>query len=1134
MTITLTKRHLITMLFVLLFCGFSLSWYLLPSFYWLFGPAMAITVFAAIFLWLTHSEDDEVKQRKALEKQDKLTINKLFSAVLRELKDRGQYQQKYRLPWYLFISHNMQADNAVLSQMGFKHSSVINIDNQLAVQIWLKNNAVMIAVNLSEHDHRVLNCTKLLLRKLKGFRPRQALNGVLLSQSIDQLLKLDKSNNKQMANDSRLMIDDAQKLCGQKLPLYVLFNQMANLADFCQFFSSLEENHLEGCFGALNKNPAQAESFTLAWFNSAFDDLCHRMGQAVVFAIDNQLNESFRRSVIAAPIQFRQIKTDISLYLSELLLSKTSSKEYQFRGLFFTNTENNATSIDPLTKQVAYKLDHDEMVIPDELKISHSLFVAELFNDFIRPEAGMAQVNKFRKRLHITFQASYFVFTLSVLGLTAVLLKVNFDYYQSLNANTLIQLDSYKESVQKSPYQNINLTGNVNQLRLLGAVYRDYKKPTPAYISKLVPNPSLLKALEKTYHTELLNVLLPSLVSDIEARLVSSQQAVNIVQTADFLSLAKSLQRHSSTDWQALKEYYQQTFEINSEVDKTWLGHLMVLMDDLYLLGIAKVDVNQQLVENAESILNTVNRSQVIFNYIIALPQFSSVVDIQDELGTKFFQLYEVKDSSLLHVPTIYTPQGYSALNLNAKSPFIRDIITGNKSLLGEQLNEFEVNNLVQQLQRLYQRAYINYWLGFIDNMSLKSISKLGVSYSLKLLTTQKDAPLSQLYEVISYYTYPKLQSAASQPNKESSTGKQADTKTDKKAALLLDDKPIAVMPTAKQRLMEKVIQEKFSVFHDFIKADENGISKLSNLVSHFTQVKKWLDKSNKSNKVDVEYFQQLSAVDKDQSLYQLNETVVEIELLDDYKSELINVISKDIHQNVASYLDKQWQQQMTTPFSTLFANKFPFNITSEASVTLKEFNRYFREEGLFDQYTKQLFAKFKQVEGQVFLNSFIPNEAIYISSETLTQLAKLAEIRQVLYRQGQSKLSIPFKVNVKSMSANLLKFELFSQRTLMSYQHGPKLWQDFVWPNLTNQNELMAVFTDTQGQKNTLSYSGDWAWLQLIYQNYQNTQSQTEIVLGKENKDISLILRVESDVNPLTPLFFSQFMPPKKLLKPQ
>ena len=1126
MTITLTKRHLITALFILLFCGFSFSWYLLPSFYWLFGPAMAFTVITAIVLWFTHREDDDVKQRKAIEKQDKLTINKLFKSLIRELKDRGQYKQKYRLPWYLFISRNIQADSAVLSQMGFKHSSVINIDSQLAVQIWLKNNAVMIAVNLSEHDHRALNCTKLLLRKVKSFRSRQALNGVLLSQSIDHLLNQDKSNNKQMANDSRLVIDTAQKLCGQKLPLYVLFNQMANLADFCQFFASLEENNLEGCFGAMNNQPSQVESFTLAWFNSAFDDLCHRMGKAIVFAIDHQLNESFRRSVIAAPVQFRQVKSDISLYLSELLLSKTSSQEYQFRGFFFTNTENNATVVDPLTKQIAYQLDHHEMVVSDGIKLSHSIFVAELFNRFIRPEAGMAQVNKLRGRLLLTFQISYFVFILSIIGLTAGLFKVNFDYYQSLNAETLVKLDSYKKSIKKAPYQSGNLADNVKKLIQVEKIYRNYKKPTPAYISELVPNPSLFKALRKTYHKELLNVLLPSLVSDIEAKLLSNQQSGNILQTASLLSLAKSLQIHSSDDWLVIKTYYQKNYKIHNSIDKTMVNNLMVLMDDLFLLGIPKVNINQNVILNAESMLNTVNRTEVIFNYIKKLPRFSSVVNINDELGNKFLQLYSVKNNSLLQVPVIYTPQGYSSLNLNANAPLIRDIVSGNKSLLGEQLNEFEINNLVQQLQRLYQKAYITYWRGFIDNISLKPITEDNLSFNLNLLTTTKDAPLGQLYDVIAYYTSPKLQSVSPKPVQKN--------ETDKTSALLLDNKPASVMPSADQKLMEKAIQEKFSVYHELIKADENGVSKLSNLTTHFTKVKKWLDKSNQNNDDDAEYFQQLSSIDKDQSLYQLSETIAGIEQLDDYSNALVSLINNSIRQTVVSYLNKQWQQKLSAPFYSLFAQKFPFNVKGESSVTLKEFNRYFKDDGIFDQYSTQLLAKFKRVEGQVFINSFIPNEAIYVSKEALTQLDKLAEIRQVLYKQGKSQFTIPFKLNVKSMSANLLKFELFSQRTLMSYQHGPKLWQDFVWPDLSTQNELLAVFTDTKGQKNTMNYNGDWAWLQLIYQNYQSDQGNTEIVLGEENKDIRLILTVDSDQNSLSPLFFSQFLPPKQLLQSQ
>ncbi|MCJ8318835.1 MAG: hypothetical protein MJK12_04325 [Colwellia sp.] len=1121
MTITLTKQHLIALLFTLLFFSFSLSWYIFPSLYWLLGPAMALTVISAIVLWFRNREDDAVKQRKTLEKQDKLTVKRLFNLLLRELKDRGQYKQKYRLPWYLYISHNIQSDSTVLTQMGFRHSSLINIDSNFVIQVWLKNNAVMLTVNLSEDDYRSLNCIKLLISRVKAFRSRQALNGILLSQSIEHLLSKDKTHNKQMAHDSRVVVDEAQRLCGQKLPLYVLFNQMANLADFCPFFSSLEDHQLEGCFGAINSSSQSIGTFTLPWFNNAFDGLCSQMGRAVVFALERQLNEAFRRSVIAAPAQFRQIKGDISFYLTELLQAKTSSQEYQFRGFFFTNTESNSAAIDPLTKRVAYQLEHHEMIVPDGEKFSHSIFITEFFNRFVRPEAGMAQVNKVRQRILFAFKVSYWLFILGIVGTTAGLLKVNFDYYQSLNLETLMKLEGYKKSIQQAPYHINKLAENIKELDKLSNIYRDYKRPVPAYIFELVPNPSLLPALEKTYHTELLNILLPSLVRDIETKLFSYQQSGNILQTAKLLSLTKSLQTHSHTDWLALKNYYQQVNEENALIP----NGLLRLMDDLYFFGIPEITVNKKLITQAELKIHTKNSAQVIYDYIKALPQFSSVVDVHEELGNNFEQLFQIQDSAILQVPFIYTPQGFAALNLNANATLIKETVDSNKALLGDQINEFQINNLVQQLQRLYQREYINYWRGFINNISLKPIENHSVSYSLSLLVAETDAPLKQLYDVIGYYTSPKLQALVS--------NKITESNTDKTTSLLKKISPPAT-PSEDQRLMEKTIKDEFSRYHYFIKTDENGVSKLSNFVSHFAKVKIWLDKARKSNDINAEYFQQLTSTEIDQSLYQLSQLKPDIKKLDDYKKAFVSLTNANIQKLVTTYIDKQWKQQVNSPFYTLFAKTFPFSLKSQSSANLKQFNRYFKLGGLFDQHTERLLVKFNRADGQIFLNGFMPNDAIYVSTVALEQLTKLEEIQQVLYQQGKKQFSIPFKLNVKSMSASLLKFELFSQRSLMSYQHGPKLWRDFVWPDLTTKSELLAIFTNTAGQKTTINYSGDWAWLRLIYQNYQMNLTQTEIKLNHKSDEIRLIIAVESDENPLEPTFFSQFRPPEQLIRAQ
>ena len=131
MTFTLTKKHLITSILVMLFSSFSLAWFIFPNLAWYFGIAIIVVLITAITLWLLNKDEAVVKQQKLLEKQDVQLVKKLFQYFLRELKDRGQQKQKYRTPWYLFISHDLSADESVLSQMGFRNSIAVKFDKQL-------------------------------------------------------------------------------------------------------------------------------------------------------------------------------------------------------------------------------------------------------------------------------------------------------------------------------------------------------------------------------------------------------------------------------------------------------------------------------------------------------------------------------------------------------------------------------------------------------------------------------------------------------------------------------------------------------------------------------------------------------------------------------------------------------------------------------------------------------------------------------------------------------------------------------------------------------------------------------------------------------------------------------------------
>ncbi len=1124
MTFTLTKKHLLSALLLCLFIAFSLAWLLTDKLSWVYAIAAVLILITASILWALNNEEPAVKKQKFLEKKYQQLINKLFKSFLQELKDRGQNKRKYRLPWYLFVSHDSASDQRVLAQMGFRNSSVNSIGKQLPTQIWLKNDAVIIVVEMSNEGYRALSCLKLLIKQLKKFRARQCLNGVICSQSVAYLLQHDKNDSQQMASDNRLMINEVQNLCGQKLPIYVLFNQMAGLADFCQFFSSLNENKLEGAFGALNDDKTQNGAYHSRWFNKVYDNICQRMGYAILTALDSQLSESFRRSAVAAPIQFQQVKTEVGYFLEQLFLSKNNDSDYLFRGFFFCNTEQQFTATDPLTKQVAYQLSFNEMLKSDDVKLSHSIFVGHFFDDFIRPEAAIAGINKKVKRLFWGFQISYALVMLTLVISVILLLKANYDYYQPLNAKTLFSLNHYKAQVKKQPYDLAELAKNVTNLTIMRNIYDDYNRSTPFYISRFIPNPEITSAMQQAYHDELKTVLLPSMVHYLADELFVYETLDDTLKIAKLLQLNEELALHDETSWQHLKVFYQNSFIKEDQTSNTTLELFIELMDDLYRLGIPKVKLNEQLIAQAKARLVNTNSTQVLFDYISNLPQFVSHTDISVDLGNNFDQLYQFKKTnSGKLVPYLFTPQGFASIDLSESSDLLAQVIKNNKALLGHQLNRLEKNNLSKGLQRYYQRSYVNFWLAFIDNITFKKVNAENVMHHIAMLTSLSDAPLPQLYQTIAHYTSP----AVIVNNVENTTTKNIDALVNKAADL--------VNKHNEKGIMAKAIQAEFSQYHNFIKQDDKGVSELLHMQTNIAAVYQWLQQANSSNSAGGFYFTQLRSNQRNPSLYQLNQSQISITPIQAQVQSISKLVNDAVMVAMRTHINQAWQQQVSTPFKESFTDKFPFNINSQRNVNFKVFNSFFKKSGTFSQFRNQYLSAFQREEQQLTLKGFTANTPFVIDGASYQQLSNIASLQAALYQEDPEQFAINFKVKAKSMSANIVAFELFSARSLFTYQHGPKLWQQFTWPNSSEQNELLTIFTDIKQQKNTTTYSGQWAWLRLFSKYYDgnnsSNQSSNLVKITDKKAEISLLISVDGDESPLEPNFFNRIKLTKQLL---
>ena len=69
-TLTLTKRHLITGVLATLFSGFMVAWWFVSNYKWVFAVGAILVLITAMVLWFLNRDESEVRKQKQLEKQD--------------------------------------------------------------------------------------------------------------------------------------------------------------------------------------------------------------------------------------------------------------------------------------------------------------------------------------------------------------------------------------------------------------------------------------------------------------------------------------------------------------------------------------------------------------------------------------------------------------------------------------------------------------------------------------------------------------------------------------------------------------------------------------------------------------------------------------------------------------------------------------------------------------------------------------------------------------------------------------------------------------------------------------------------------------------------------------------------------
>lgn len=1004
----------------------------------------------------------------------------------------------YEMPWYLIIGAPGSGKTTALRHSGLNFPLADATGAQAAIHgvggtrhcdWWFTDRAVLIdtAGRFTTQDSDRENDRATwsgFLGLLKRSRPRQPVNGVLVTVSVTDLLSRTPAERAQHAATVRQRVQELHEDLGIRFPIYLMVTKTDLLAGFMDYFATLDKDQRATPWGFTFPMQAGTEK-GLHRFGSEFDALRQRLTDGLIDRLQTERDAQRRARIYGFPTQFAGLRPMLQEFVDAVFSPSPYEADPLLRGVYFISGTQEGTPIDRVLGVVARNYRLERAVLPPNQASGKSYFINRLLGEVVFAEAGIAGTNpKWERRRTVLTVAGYAAVGVVSVGLIALWSTsyVNNRRYVTAVAERTEQVRGLLQSTPNRATADIlPIVPALDATRGLAGQVDDI----PWSLGYgLFQGDKLDSAARAAYQRMLADAVLPRLALRIEEQLRQSDEAPETQYEA--LKAYLMLQDPEHFDAETLKAHVEadldsQRRELTPEQRAQLSTHLDALLSQGAL--VSPIESDKDIVNSTRVRLASVTLPQRIYNRMRyrgfgqEFPEFSIVRAAGNNAALVFSR---TSGAPLTQgVPGMFTRDGYHRGFQHQVDDIAQQLASEQGWVLGTTEPKQDAATVVRgghtpadEARRLYLQDYASTWEGFIADIRLQPMTSLGQSVQMSRLLSAPDSPLPLLMKALSRETT--LVGGDSVVDKAGAKAAGVVRQSRDKIANLLSSKPTGA--ASGEPAPERVVDDRFSSLRFLITAPAGGgkspldgtldliaeVNVLLNAVATAIQGGSAPPPSPLPNRVKAEAArmpQPLRAMLD--NLSQSSATVSQL------------MVRQNLGQEVRSQVGEFCQQAV--------AGRYPLDRTSSRDATPADFALLFGPGGKIDQLFQQKLAAYVDTSTRPW--KFRPVEGTPLGADggSLPQFQRAATIRETFFPAGNTP---SFKLDFKpiEMDASLTQFILDVDGQVVRYAHGPQIPTSVQWPGPRGSQQVRVQLSPpSSGSNQGMITDGPWALFRLF-----------------------------------------------------